>query len=341
MKALVLEEPGEEPTLSIKDLADPVPGPRDVIVEVAAAGMCYHDVAVMQGVLRRGVKSDVVLGHEISGRIAQVGDEVTLASVGDRVVSTLTLFCGECERCLNGREYRCFYGRGLGHGIDGGFAQFLKLPEISVVPLPDSVDLEQAAILGCPMGVALQALRDVARVQPGETVLVTGAGGGLGAHSIQLASALGARVLAVTTSVDKMEALEELGAEVILADELDFSEIAQALTEDMGADVVMNTVGSAMFTSSLRSLAQYGRMVLLGEITGDRVNLNLAEVLFRDAAIYGSTGAGRSHIADVAEMVESGSVKPVVSQRFSFEDAATAYRSMRNKQTFGRVVLIP
>ena len=245
MKALVLVEPGDEPSLTVKDVPDPTPGPRDVVIEVVAAGVCYHDVAVMQGVLRRGVKDDVILGHEISGRIVQVGDEVSSVNVGDRVVSALTSFCGECERCLNGQEYRCYYGHGLGHGIDGGFAQYIALPEIAVIPLPDSVDLTQASILGCPMGVSLQSLRDVAKVQAGETVLVTGAGGGLGVHSIQIASALGARVLAVTTSPEKMEALENLGAEVVLSDELDFSEIVMALTEGMGVDVGLNTVRTA------------------------------------------------------------------------------------------------
>ena len=328
--------------MGVREVPVPDLGPHDALVEVAACGLCYHDIAVMQGTLRRGVKPNVVLGHEISGRVADVGNSVTKVRAGDRVVTTLTTFCGECENCLAGREYRCAYGQGIGHAIDGGFAQFVKLPENSMITLPDSLDLFDAAILGCPMGVALQAVRDAAKLRAGETLLVTGAGGGLGVHVTQIAAALGARTLAVTTSPEKLEAIEQAAScEVILADELDFSEIALALTEDQGVDVVIDTVGSAVFRSALNSLAQFGRMALLGEIAGERVSLNLAEILFRDATIVGSTGAGRRHISDVIGMVGDGLVSPVVSQRFPLEDAADAYRVMREKKTFGRVALVP
>ena len=342
MKALVLETAGEVPLLTVRQVPVPALGPGDVLVEVVACGMCYHDVAVIRGVLRRGVKADVILGHEISGRVAGTGEAVTSLHSGDRVTSTLTTFCGKCELCATGREYRCLEGQGIGHAIDGGFAEFVRLPENSLLPVPDGIDLENASILGCPMGVALQALQDVAKVQPGETVLVTGAGGGLGVHAAQIASALGARVLAVTTSPDKVEPLEGLGfGEVILAGELDFSEIALALTEDSGVDIVVETVGSASFRSSLRSLEQFGRMVLLGEITGERVSLNLAEIMFRDAVVIGSTGAGRRHIRGVAEMVRSGAVTPVASQRFALEEAEAAYQLMRERKVFGRLLLKP
>ena len=341
-RALVLEAPGEEPSLAVREVEAPTLGPHDVLVEVAACGMCRHDVAVMQGMLRRGVKPEIVLGHEISGRVVDIGPSTPSVNVGDRVTTTLTTFCGRCRRCLGGQEYRCVDGRGIGHAIDGGFAQLVRVPDTCLVPVPDGVELEEASIFGCPMGVALRALRDVAEVRSGETVLVTGAGGGLGVHAIQIASALGGRVIAVTTSSDKVERLEQLGmAEVILADELDFSEIALALTGDLGVDVVANTVGSAVFGSSVRSLAQFGRMVILGEVTGDRASINLAELLFRDAKVAASSGAGPRHIAEIGDLVVSGRIRPVVSEKYALEDAATAYRLMRANQTFGRVVLVP
>lgn len=342
MKALVVQEPGEQPTLAITQVEVPSLKSSDVLVEVAACGMCYHDVAVMQGVLRRGVRPGGILGHEISGTVAQIGGAVSSVSVGDRVVATLTTFCGECERCSESREYRCLYAKGLGHALDGGFAQFVRLPQSSVVPVPDGIELQDASILACPIGVGLQAVQDVARLKAGETALVTGAGGGLGVHVIQIAASLGARVLAVTTSPEKVERIESIApCEVILADELDFSEIALALTEDQGADVVIDTVGSAVFRSALRSLGQFGRMVLLGEIVGERANVNLAEILFRDATISGSTGASPHHIATATEMVGSGRIKPIVSHKFALDDALAAYQLMRDKKSFGRVVLVP
>jgi D-arabinose 1-dehydrogenase-like Zn-dependent alcohol dehydrogenase len=294
----------------------------------------------MAGVLRRGVKPGVILGHEISGIVAQVGEGVSAVETGDRVVSLLTNACGRCERCLSGREHRCVYGEGIGHGRDGGFAEYVALSEFSLVKVPESVELTGAALLACPMGVALQAVQNVAEVSPGETTVVTGAGGGLGIHGLQMAAALGSRVLAVTTSEDKLGQFAPLGAEEILhSDELDFSEMVLALTEDQGAEVVIDTVGSALFPSAWRSLAQFGRLVLLGEVSGRSVDLNLAEIIFRDARILGSSGVSRSVIEQVVEMVSQGRVKPVVGGAMPLEEAATAFDMLSGKSVLGRLVL--
>ena len=342
MKTLVLEQPGEEPSLALREVEPPSLGPHDTLVRVAACGVCHHDVAVMRGILRRGVKPDIVLGHEISGHVAKVGNSVSLVKLGDPVVTTLTTSCGRCQRCLDGKQYRCFEGKGIGHAIDGGFAELLKLPETSLVRLPDAIDIVEASIFGCPMGVALQALQDVAHVREGETVLVTGAGGGLGVHSAQIAAALGAKVMSVTSSSGKVERLESLASrDVVLADQLDFSEIVLALTEDRGVDLVVNTVGSALFDGCLRSLGHFGRMLILGEVTRDRAQVSLPELLFRDATILSSTGAERRHIAKVVEMVGSGLLKPVVSRRFALGEALSAYRLIHARESFGRVVLVP
>ena len=343
MKALVVNSDRETPYLELRELAVPMPRANEALVQVAACGVCYHDVAVVEGTLRRGVKHEVVLGHEVSGVVAATGDDVTSVKSGDRIVVALTAYCGECSRCVSGNEYRCMSGRGFGHALDGGFAQYMSVPASSAVPIPESIDLVQAALLGCPIGVAVNALQDAASLQPGETALIVGAGGGLGAHLAQVAAAIGARVLAVTTSPKKLGALESLpGIETILADgELDFSEIVLALTEDRGADVVVNPVGSALFGSCVASLAQFGRMVALGEIAGRSARFNLAELLFRDAMILGSTGASPRHIHRAIEMVAGGEIRPVVSRQFAFEEAAEAIELMRAATTFGRIALIP
>jgi D-arabinose 1-dehydrogenase-like Zn-dependent alcohol dehydrogenase len=343
MKALVLGSVGEKPQLQLRDVAAPTPGENDVLVRVAACGICYHDVAVVDGTLRRGIKPELILGHEVSGVVFAVGDGVTSAKPGDRVVATLTTFCGECPRCNAGNEYRCLYGRGFGHALDAGFAQYMSVPQSAVIPIPDSLDLVQASLLACPIGVSVSAIEDAARLRSGETALVVGAGGGLGAHLAQVAVALGARVLAVTTSPDKLSNLEALpGVETILADsELDFSEIVLALTEDSGADVVLNPVGSALFGSCIASAAQFGRMIVLGEIAGHAARFNLAELLFRDATVTGSTGASPRHIRKAIDLVASGAVKPILSQQFAFDEAQQAIEQMRDGNTFGRVALIP
>ncbi|MCY3638388.1 MAG: alcohol dehydrogenase catalytic domain-containing protein [Chloroflexi bacterium] len=343
MQALVVNSQSDAPRLEQRELPMPVPKPHEIVVRVAACGICYHDVAVVNGTLRRGVKPDVVLGHEVSGYVHEVGDGVTAIQPGERVVTALTTFCGECLRCTAGNQYRCVRGRGFGHGLDGGFAQYMLVPEASAIPIPDNIDIVDAALFGCPIGVAINALEDAAQLRSGETALVVGAGGGLGVHLAQVAAAMGARVFAITTSPDKLGALETLqGVEALLAEsELDFSEIVLALTEDNGSDVALNPVGSALFNSCLASMAQFGRMVVLGEVAGRAARFNLAELLFRDAIITGATGASPRHIYKAIDLVSSGAVQPVVSQQCTFDDAAMAIEDMQAARTFGRVAIIP
>ena len=342
MKALFVREPGIPPEFEIRDVSEPSARAGQVVLQVEAAGLCGHDVAIMTGLLRRGVDRDVVLGHEISGRIAEVGEGVAGLSVGDPVVASLTAFCGECDRCAAGLDYRCRVGRGVGHGINGGFAEYVRLPARSVTRLPGGIDLTGSSLLACPIGVCVRAIRSVARIEAGEVALITGAGGGLGVHAVQVASAMGAQVFAATSSVEKLDALERYApGGVILGDELDFSELVLAFTEDEGANVVIDTVGSSTFGSSLRSMAQYGRMVLLGEVEGGRAGISLTDIMFRDATIQGSTGASLGDVAAAVELVSNGQVKPIVHMTYSLEEATEAVRVVKERQALGRVVLRP
>ena len=342
MKALVLKNPGGPSPLSVAEVPDPVPGPGEALVQVAACGVCHHDLLAAKGVLRRGIKPGVVLGHEFSGTVIEVGTGVATVSPGQRVVAILTGACGRCDRCLGGLEHRCRSGRGIGHASDGGFAEYAVVPEFSLVPLDDDVDLPAAALYACPMGVALQGLQYAGQVQAGETVVVTGAGGGLGVHAVQLGAALGARVLAVTSSPDKAQRLAALGAaEVVETGELDFSEIVLALTGDEGVQVVIDTVGSALFPSNWRSLGQYGRWVMLGEVAGGKVELAPAEIIFRDARIVGSAGVSKAAVRQVAEMVSRGIVRPVVAGALPLEQVDAAFEAIAGRGVLGRMLLDP
>ena len=342
MKALFVKQPGPTPEFEIREVDTPEAGPNDVVIEVHAAGLCGHDIAIMTGLLRRGVDHSVILGHEISGTIAQLGSDVTALSEGDPVVASLTASCGQCDRCNSGLDYRCRNGSGVGHGVNGGFAEYVKLPATGVTPLPSDIDLVGASLIACPIGVCVRAAKSVARVSAGESVLVTGAGGGLGVHAVQIAGALGAQVFAATSSPEKLDGLDSYApGGAILGGELDFSELVLAFTEDQGADVVIDTVGSATFRSAIRSLSQYGRMVLLGEVEGSRASLNLTDIMFRDAAIYGSTGASRPDIEAAIELVASGDVQPVVHTTMPLEDASEAVSLVTSRQATGRVALTP
>ena len=176
MRALSVESTGDPPRLAVVDVPEPSPGPGEVLVRVAACGFCHHDRAVMAGALRRGVRPGVVLGHEISSVVEEAGTGVVGVRPGDRVASLLTNACGACDRCRNGREHRCRNGEGIGHGRDGGFAEYIALSQYSLIPVPEGLDLVQASLLACPMGVALDAVESIAAAQAGETAVVTGAG---------------------------------------------------------------------------------------------------------------------------------------------------------------------
>ncbi len=342
MRALILETPGTPPSLSVSELPDPTPAPGEAVVRVVACGFCHHDRLVMAGTLRRGIPPRPVLGHEIAGVVHEVGDAVTVVRPGDRVVSLLTNACGSCDRCRAGREHRCRNGKGIGHGRSGGFAEFVAVSEHSLVPLPAGLSLEAACLLACPAGVALQALRAVS-VSEGETVVVIGAGGGLGVHGVQLAAAMGARTIAVTSSPQKAEALYGFGAdEVIEAGELDFAEVVMALTGDEGADVVIDTVGAATLRSSVRSLGQYGRLTLLGEVGGEgSLRGVIPEIVFRDARLQGVSGVSRATLQQAVKLAAEGKLRPVLQELMPLEEATRAYELVSHRSVLGRVALTP
>ena len=346
MRALMLDSPGTPPRLSVGELPAPRPGAGEALVRVAACGFCHHDRLVMAGMLRRGVRSGVVLGHEIAGVVEELGDGVTRVRPGDRVVSLLTNACGECDRCRAGREHRCRNGEGIGHGRNGGFAEFVAVSQHSLVALPDGLDLTAASLLACPAGVALQALSAV-EVSAGETVVVTGAGGGLGIHALQFAAARGARTMAVTSTSGKAGALANYGADEVIetggADSgLDFSEVVTALTGDEGADVVIDTVGTPTIRSSVRCLAQYGRLALLGEVGGEGSLRGLIpEIVFRDARLTGVSGVSRATLEQAIALAAEGRLTPVLQQVMPLEEAGRAYELLSRRAVLGRVALVP
>lgn len=344
MTALTVVKTGRPPQLAIDERLTPAPGPGEALLRVEACGFCHHDLLVMSGTLRRGVLPGVILGHEIAGAVVAVADGVTQFRPGDRVVSLLTVACGQCARCLAGLEHRCVAGAGIGHGRDGGFAEYVALPASALVAVPDTIPPQEAALLACPAGVALSGI-EAAGVESRDTVVVSGAGGGLGTHAVQLAAMAGAQVIAVTTSSGKTTQLETMGASVVIETEdgLDIADIVMALTDDAGADAVIDTVGPPLWPATLHCLGQYGRLALLGDVTGEPATLPLAEIIFRDLRIMGVSGVSRAALERTVQLAATSRLRPVVSQTLPLttEGAAEAWRLVAERRPLGRVVLTP
>jgi acryloyl-coenzyme A reductase len=326
----------------VEDVEVPKIRGNEILVRVIACGVCYLDTIVRSGIMPK-LKLPLILGHEISGEVVEVADCVQHVKVGDRVSSIIRHTCGHCKWCLEGRETLCTNSNGsFGVELNGGYAEYVKVPENSVCKIPQGIPLDMASIFSCTIGTALHTITKKAKVRPGETVLITGAGGGLGVHCIQIASLCGGKVIAVTTSEEKYSPLKEMGAnDVIISKNLSFHKEVKKITDGAGVDVVIENVGSATLSSSLQSLAQGGRIVLIGELTGTSVQINPAHLVLKEVELLGSLNSTRRELQQVIELVEQEKIKPVVFSKLPLEGARDAHEMIYRKKPIGRVILTP
>jgi D-arabinose 1-dehydrogenase-like Zn-dependent alcohol dehydrogenase len=338
MKAVIARALGGPEVLQLAEVERPEPGPDDVLVRIHAAGICHHDV------LSRGGKipgaPGRILGHEIAGEIAACGAHVAPARLGERVVIYQRLFCGTCKYCLGGRQDLCRNSRVLGEQGGGGYAEFACVPARNAMAIPDGLDMTAAALAVCPVGTSVRAAFGVARTEPGQTVLITGAGGGLGLHQIQVAKSVQARVIAVTSSADKAESVREAGAdEVIVSTDLKFSGEVWRLTAKQGADVVLENVVTGTFGESLRSCAQLATVVVLGNIGARPVEVDPGIVIMRRIRIAGSGNATFKDVQMALHLLATKAVKPCIGRVLPFPRAAEGHALMEQRAVTGRVVL--
>jgi D-arabinose 1-dehydrogenase-like Zn-dependent alcohol dehydrogenase len=340
MRAIVLHEPGPPEHLRLEERERPTPGPGEALVRVRAAGVCYRDC-----IDRRGgfpfMKRPVVPGHELAGEVVAVGDGVEIAP-GSRVVNVHRAPCGACRYCNAGEEPRCERSSAMfGLTIDGAYAEHVLAPAGSLVPLPAEIEHAQGCFLACTAGVALRALERHAKLRPGETVLVTGASGGVGLHALGVARALGAHTIAVTSSEAKAAELTRRGAdEVVCSPALDFHKEVRARTGG-GVDVVLDCVGTPTLNASVRSARPLGRVVVAGNVTTERFALNPGWIILSEVSIAGTSGCSRADLTRVLAWVAEGRLTPALAERLPLERAADAHRMLEEKAVTGRLVLEP
>ena len=345
MKAMVVREPGGIDAMKLESIPDPVAGPRDVVIKVDACGVCFHDLLTRAGTLKAGVKMPCVLGHEISGTVVEAGAEVSRFKTGDKVATAQRYhICGACRFCRGGRETLCPDRKFLGDwGLVGGYGEYVAVGDDNVALVPDGVSLAEASIASCAIGTILNGVRDVGKLQMGESALITGAGGGLGLHAVQLARLAGAYVIAQTTSPDKVDLIREMGAhEVVLHPRgADFSPEVRRLTDGQGVDVLIDNVGTPLFEPMRRSLGIAGRWILIGQLTGQFVPFNPAQLFLKNQSMLSVTSTSRTQLEDVLALMQRGQVKAIVSRSLALEEAGLAHTLMESGRITGRIVLRP
>ena len=341
MRAIVIREAGGLDKLIATEVEWPRIDAGQVLVRVHATGVCHRDLLDREGkypFMRR----PIVTGHEFAGEIVEVHPSVTSWKVGERVVNLHRPPCGECEGCRAGDETLCMgspYMFGL--TVDGSYAEYVAAHAGALVRMPDVVPYDGACFLMCTAAVALRALRTHARLVAGETVVITGASGGVGIHAVQVAKILGARVIALTTSPAKVEALERAGADDVLVVKAgDFHREVLARTGG-GAAVALELVGAPTFNSSLRSLRMGGRMVIVGNVTAERVEVNPGWLILRQVSVTGSSSARRQDVEDVLAWVAAGRLTPIIAGRMPLDGARAAQELLQQRGVTGRLVLLP
>lgn len=340
VRAAVFEECGGPEVVKLAEVERPAPGPGEVLIQVQAVAMNHLDLWVRGGLPVRAPMPHIG-GADIAGVVVALGTGGDENLLGQRVVVDPSLSCGDCEWCRRGEESLCRRFRLLAEHTQGGFAEFAVVPARNLYGIPAEYPSERAAAAPLVFATAWRGLVARARLMAGESVLITGASGGVSTAAVQIARRLGARVFAVTRGpfVDRVRAL---GAHVVYdRDEVDFSAEVWRDTEKQGVDVVFDSVGEASWEWAVRSLAKNGRLVTYGATTGARGELEIRRVFWRQLQVLGTTMSNRREFREVMSLVFKGELEPVVDVVWPLSRVREAHERLEGGQQFGKIVLTP
>jgi len=340
VKAILFRQHGAPEVLQFTDVPDPEPRPTEVLVRVRACALNHLDLWVRGGLPNVPIPLPHIPGSDVAGEIAKVGSEVTTVRVGQKVVLAPGVSCGKCSACISGFDNRCRQFSNLGYMIDGGCAEFVRAPEANCLPYPENLSFEEASAVPLVFQTAWHMLVDRAQLQPGEDVLVLGAGSGVGSAAIQIAKFFGAHVITTAGSDTKLEKARQLGADHVINHKTQkIREEVRRITNKRGVDVVFEHVGTATWDDSLASLALAGRLVTCGSTTGYDAKLDLRFLFSRQLSLLGSYMGLKSELHTIMKLVAAGHLKAVVDRTFPLAEAAAAHTYLESGQQFGKVVL--
>lgn len=340
MKAVRIYQFGGPEVLTYEDVPDPQPRKDQVLIRVKACSLNHLDVWVRKGL--PGVKLPHILGSDIAGEVAEIGEYISGFKTGQRVLVAPMHFCGHCAKCVAGVQNQCREFTVLGNGVDGGNCELIAVPAATVMPIPDSLDFNQASSVPLVFVTAWHMLVGRAGVRPGQTVLVLGASSGVGIAAIQIAKLFHCRVITTAGDEAKLEKGRALGADFgINHYKQKISEQVRKITNREGVDIVVEHVGAATWDESVKSLKSGGTLVTCGATTGPSAGIDLRHLFARQLSLLGAYMGTMGELHEVLGHVFAGRLKPVVDRVFPLKDLRAAHELLENSQMFGKIVVNP
>jgi NADPH:quinone reductase-like Zn-dependent oxidoreductase len=341
LKAIRIHEHGGVDKLRFEDAPDPkITSPKDVIVKLEAAALNHIDIWTRMGATGMHVPMPHILGADGAGVVVDVGAEVKGVKTGDKVCLYSFTGCGECEFCLSDRDFMCIRVRSLGERLDGTYAEYVKVAPENCFPIPSYMTFDEGAAFPLVFVTLWRMLITNARLQPGETLLVIGIGGGVAGAALQVGHRIGARVIVTSGSDEKLKRAITLGAvHGINHKKQDYAQEVKTLTDGRGVDVVVDSVGGEVWQKSLSALARGGRLVTCGATAGGQPNDNLDAIISKELKIYGSTLGSREDFRQLLSFFSATKIRPIIDGKFSLKEAAAAQQRMEEARQFGKILL--
>jgi NADPH:quinone reductase-like Zn-dependent oxidoreductase len=338
MKAVRIHAFGGPEVLQYEDIADPKPRKDQVLVRIRACALNHLDLWIRKGIGK--VHLPHILGSDIAGDVVETGEYVTGFHSGQRVLLAPMFFCNRCPYCTSGRQNQCIEFTVLGNRVDGGNCELIAVPAVNVISIPDTLDFNQAASVPLVFATAWHMLVGRAGIRQGQTVLVLGAGSGVGIAAIQVAKLFHARVIATAGNENKLEKAKHLGADHLIDHyKQKISDEVRKITNKEGVDIVIEHVGVATWDESVKSLKPGGTLVTCGATTGYYAALDLRFLFSRQLSIVGSFMGTMGEMNEVLGHIFAGRLKPVIDRTFPLHDLRAAHEYMEASQMFGKIVL--
>jgi 6-hydroxycyclohex-1-ene-1-carbonyl-CoA dehydrogenase len=329
LRAAIFEGSGKP--LEIREVPTPKPGPDEALVHVAGCGMCHTDLHYLDHGVPTFKPPPLILGHEVAGTVAELGEGVSDRAEGDRVLIPAVLSCGRCRYCRQGRENLCERLVMLGNNIDGGYAEFVLVPASELVAVPEEIPLEQASVIADAVSTPYHAVKHRGRVQMGDTVAVVGCGG-VGLNLVQCAAVAGGNVIAIDLNDDRLAIARQLGAaETINPEGIERLDKHVRRLTGGGVDVAFEAIGSpGTIELAFSLLRKGGRLCVIG-YSNQPVSISAARLMFFELEMVGSLGCGGGDYPEIVELVRRGTLQldPVVSGTVPLEEIETGFDRLR------------